>query len=264
MRESESSVAARHPVVAYFAMTFAISWTGALLVALPKLLRHEALPRLTGILMFPAMLLGPSVSGIVMTWAVDGRAGLRDLFARMGLWRVGRWYVALLIPPVLVLAVLMVLSKFVSGAFAPNLFWMGILFGVPAGFLEEIGWSGFAFLRMRASVGGMRAAIVLGMLWAVWHVPVINWLGTVTPHGRYWWPFFLAFGFAMTAMRVIICWLYSKTSSVLLAQLMHVSSTGALVVFSAPRASGAQEVGWYALYGAMLWALVAAGLKPRS
>jgi membrane protease YdiL (CAAX protease family) len=253
----------RHPVVSYFAMTFAISWMAALLVAVPRLLRHEALPQLTGILMFPAMLLGPSVSGIMMTWAVDGWAGLRDLFARMGRWRVGRWYAALLIPPVLVLAVLTGLSASVSPGFAPNRFWLGILFGVPAGLLEEIGWSGYAFPRMKVAMSGMRASVVLGVLWALWHIPVINWLGTVTPHGHYWWPFFLAFGFAMAAMRVLICWLYSETESVLLAQLMHVSSTGALVVFSAPRVSGLQEVGWYAVYGAVLWGLVGAGLKPR-
>jgi uncharacterized protein len=263
MHDTDRSFAARHPVFAYFAMTFAISWTAALLVALPRLLRHEALPQLTGILMFPAMLLGPSVSGIVMTWLVTGRPGERDLFARMGQWRVGRWYAALIIPPLLVPAVLTGLTTFVSPAFAPNRFWMGILFGIPAGLLEEIGWSGFAFPRMRETMGAVRAAIVLGVLWTVWHVPVIDWLGTVTPHGRYWWPFFMAFGFAMVAMRVIICWLYSKTGSVLLTQLMHVSSTGALVVFSAPRVSAMQEAAWYALYGVVLWGLVAAGLRPR-
>lgn len=260
--KARNGIIRRHPVVAYFALTFVLSWIGALLVALPRLLRREELPELTGILMFPAMLLGPSIAGIVMNWVLDGRAGLVNLAAGLRHWRVGRWYAALLIPPALVLGVLTCLRVLVSPAFTPNLFWMGILFGIPAGFLEEIGWTGFAFPRMRASMGGTRAAIVLGVVWSIWHVPVINWLGTKTPHGRYWLPFFLAFGLAMTAMRVLIGWLYSNTGSVLLAQLMHVSSTGALVVFSAPRVTGAQEVAWYALYGAALWALVVAGLRP--
>jgi len=38
-----------HPVIAYFFLTFAISWLGALAVAAPYLLRHEPLPRITGI-----------------------------------------------------------------------------------------------------------------------------------------------------------------------------------------------------------------------
>ena len=53
---------------------------------------------------------------------------------------------------------------------------------------------------------------------------------------------------AMTAMRVLIAWIYTNTKSVLLAQLMHVSSTGSLVLFSAARVTALQEAMWYALY----------------
>jgi len=44
---------------------------------------------------------------------------------------------------------------------------------------------------------------------------------------------------------------------VLLCQLMHVSSTGSLVIFSPPRVSAAQEAFWYAVYAAALWIAVA-------
>ena len=252
----------RHRVVTYFALTFAISWTGALAVAAPYLIRHEPLPAMTGILMFPAMLLGPSVAGVLMTRIVDGKSGLRHLFSRMILARVpASWYATLLIPPVLVLAVLFFLERFVSAIYAPNRFLVGILFGIPAGFLEEIGWTGYAFPKMRSASNGLAPAIVLGLLWSLWHLPVINYLGTVTPHGLYWLPFFLAFTLAMTAMRVLIAWNYTNTSSVLMAQLMHVSSTGSLVMFSAPRVTAQQEVTWYALYGTVLWIAVAIVVK---
>lgn len=253
-----SGFAARHPVVAYFALTFTISWLGALAVASPHLLRHEPLPQLTGILMFPAMLLGPSIAGIALTRIVDGKAGLRDLGSRLIRGNVrARWYAPLLIPPVLILAVLFCLKTFVSPIYAPNFFVIGFLFGIPAGLLEEIGWMGFAFPKMRSHQNALAPAILLGLLWGAWHLPVINYLGTATPHGRYWFPFFLAFTVAMTAMRVLICWIYSNTKSVLLAQFMHVSSTSSLVIFSAPRASAPQEVMWYAIYGAALWLVVA-------
>lgn len=244
----------RHSVVSYFLLTFVISWAGALGVAAPALLRGQAASNFSGILMFPAMLLGPSISGIVMTGIVGGRAGLRDLLARMGRVRVpAKWYAVLLIPPALVFAVLFSFKALVSPVFSPNYFWVGILFGVPAGFLEEIGWTGFAFPKMSGSALG--SAMILGMIWGTWHLPAINFLGAAAPHGRYWIPFFLAFAFAMTAMRVIISWLYVNTKSVLLAQLMHVSSTGTLVIFS-PRVSPAQEVMWYLVYGCALWAVV--------
>ena len=56
---------------------------------------------------------------------------------------------------------------------------------------------------------------------------MIDSLGAAVRHGSHWLPFFMAFAFVMTAMRVLIAWVYSITGSILPAQIMHVSSTGA-------------------------------------
>jgi membrane protease YdiL (CAAX protease family) len=258
VQNARENLIRRYPVASFFALTFAISWIGAFAVAAPHLVRHEPLPKLTGILMFPAMLLGPCLAGITLARIVDGEDGIWELFSRMSRWQLpARWYAALLIPPVLVLAVLFLLETVVSPVYAPNRFLVGIFFGVPAGFLEEVGWMGYAFPKMRLQDDAFAPSILLGLLWASWHLPVINYLGTATPHGAYWYAFFLAFTVAMTAMRVLICWIYTNTESLLLAQFMHVSSTGSLVIFSAPRVSASQEAFWYGLYGITLWVLVA-------
>ena len=247
-----------HPVTSYFALTFTISWTGALAVAAPHLIHHEPLQKLTGILMFPAMLLGPSLVGLLLTRMVEGRRGLQDLFSRLSRWRVpARWYAPLLIPPVLVLTVLFCLKNFISPVYAPNRFLIGILFGLPAGFLEEIGWMGYVFPKMRSENNALAPSILLGLLWSIWHLPVIDYLGTATPHGACWFSFLLSFTLAMTAMRVLICWIYTNTKSLLMAQVMHISSTGSLVIFGAPRVTAAQEAIWYGLYGVALWLVVA-------
>ena len=252
----------RNPVLSFFALTFLVSWTGALAIAAPHLIRHEPVSHMTRILMFPVMLLGPSLAGVVLTRIVEGKSGLRVLVAQLfGTWVTPVWYTPLLIPPALILMVLVFLQRFVSPVYAPNYFFMGILFGIPAGFLEEIGWMGYAFPKMRSPNDGLAASILLGLLWSLWHLPVIDHLGAATPHGIYWLPFFLAFSLAMTAMRVLIAWIYTNTKSLLLAQLMHVSSTGSLVLFGAARVTAAQEAIWYALYGILLWIAVAIIIK---
>jgi membrane protease YdiL (CAAX protease family) len=258
----------KHPALAYFLVTFAISWTAALLIAAPKLLQqHTQLPKMTGILMFPAMLLGPSFSGIFLTRWTDGREGLKALFTRMRRIRFSlRWYSALLIPPVMVLSVLWCLRTLVSPAYAPNRFWIGVTFGILAGLLEEIGWTGFAYPKLRQRLAVLPAAIVVGLFWGLWHAPAIDFLGAASPHGKALPAFFAAFVAAMAAMRVLMAWFYERTQSVPLAQLLHVVSTGSLVVFSPPGVTPSQEAAWYAVYAAALWvlALLLTGLFPNS
>jgi membrane protease YdiL (CAAX protease family) len=250
----------RHPVATYFSLAFLISSGGFVVVDGPRLVRGEAIRSIDALLLFPALVVGVGLLGIILTAVVDGRNGLRDLFARLRRWRVGvGWYAAaLLIPPALILAVLFGLSVLVSPKFAPGFFPLGIVFGLVPGFFEEIGWMGFAFPKMRSTKRSVLATgVILGVLWGLWHAPVVDYLGAAAPHGAYWLPFFLSFIALMTAMRVLIVWIYSNTQSVLLAQLMHVSSTGCLVVFSATHASPAQETLWYATYAVVLWVVVA-------
>ena len=133
---------------------------------------------------------------------------------------------------------------------------IGLLFGIPAGFFEEIGWTGYAFPKMSLRQNKIIASIIIGLLWGCWHLPVIDFLGSATPHGQYLLAFFLAFIALLTAMRVIIAWVYSNTGSVFLAQLMHAISTGCLVMFGPSKISPAQEALWYAVYAVILWITV--------
>ncbi len=97
----------RHPALSYFALTFAISIGGVLLVTRPSGIfgTREEFDRLM-LLWSLALVAGPSMSGLLMTWLVGGAQGLREYRARLLRWRVaGRWYaIALLTAPVCFLA----------------------------------------------------------------------------------------------------------------------------------------------------------------
>ena len=247
-----------HSSAAFFLFTFVISWTGALCLVAHYLFRNMAVPKFSGLMMFPVMLLGPSLTSVFMTWATEGASGVFRLFRGMSIWRCSaRWYAVLLVPAGLIVTALVLLMGLASPAYKPNLFLAGLGFGLIAGFFEEIGWTGFAFPALCRTRSALTSGILLGLLWSAWHIPVIDYLGTATPHGSWWLEYFFAFGFAMTAMRILISWLYTNTGSLLLAQLMHASSTGALVVLSPVHISAAQESLWYGVYGVLLWLVVA-------
>ena len=248
----------KYPVRSYFLMTYTISWTGAILVVAPKITSGLLIPKMDGILMFPVMLMGPVVTGIVLNYVLSGKPGLRNLRFGIAKWRVPfKWYaICVLIPPCLVLLVLLSMQKFISVAYTPNFFLLGILFGIPAGFLEEIGWSGFAFPRLRLKYGFLKASVILGFLWGIWHLPVIDFLGAAYPHGSALPFFYFGFILILVGIRILMAWVYTATKSILLVQLLHIISTGSLVVLGPFQVTAGQEASWYLIYGATILTLL--------
>lgn len=252
-----------HPIASYFILAYLISWGGSILTIGPKFLRGETIQLTDNPLIFLPMLAGPSLAGILLTGIVDGRDGLRDLFARMAPGRVrGRWLATPLIFPALILATLLLLSWLVSPDFAPAFFGFGIIPGLFAGFFEEIGWMGYVYPKMQAKYNALTAAILLGVIHGIWHL-LAGYLGASVTQGAYWWPHFLAFVAGMTAVRIVMAWTYTHTRSVFLAQLLHASSTGFLAILVPLSLSPANNTLFYGVYAAVLWG-VAAVIAVRS
>ena len=233
----------RHPLLSYFALTFAITW-GLFVLAvggpggIPATKEEFTTMPLLAIL---AALLGPSVSGILLTGLVYGREGFRNLFTRMRRWRVGaRWYaVALLTAPLVFTAVLIPLWL-ISPVFLPGIFaseakvsfvLMGIVVGLIVGIFEELGWTGFAvptLLKLRYGV--LSTGLIVGVLWGAWHLLGNDiWASVATSGGLP--PALFAVGVGLVllvgqlpAYRVLMVWVYERSGgSLLLAILMHAS-----------------------------------------
>jgi hypothetical protein len=90
----------------------------------------------------------------------------------------------------------------------------------------------------------------------LWHLPVVDSLGAASPHGSAFIAFLGAFVVLLTAVRVLIAWVYDNTGSLRMAQLVHASSTGFLVILGAAHVTPSQEAGWYFVYAVVMWIIV--------
>lgn len=239
------------PLTAYFFLAFGISW-GAILV----LTRKTGLPdpgptaAAVGPWIFLAMIAGPSLASVALTAFLEGRKGLRELGARLLRWR-GPWG-ALLVAPGVLVAVLAVLSRF-SPEFVPGppRWAIAVIGGLGAGIFEELGWTGFATPRLLERHGVLWTGVVLGLLWALWHALGDYWGGAAW--GALWTAHFLQWVVALTAFRTLMTWAWERAHSLPLAMLLHATFSGSQALLW-PAVPPAQELVWYGLFAAVLWA----------
>jgi uncharacterized protein len=257
-------------VAMYIALTFVISWGGVVAAV-----GIDGFPGTTENFqtMLPivvvAMLVGPSLAGVVVTALFLGKTGLGDLWHRLLKGRVGaRWYgMALLTAPLPVAGVLMLLL-IVSPVYRPGIVTasdpvahlvLGVVTGLAAGLFEEIGWTGFAVPRLRLRYGVFATGLIVGLVWGAWHLLVTWWgsSGTVgsLPMAIYLPAMTLSF---LPPYRVLMVWVYDRTGSLLVAMLMHASLTASVRIFDPVPISGAPIVLYNLVLGIALWGIVAA------
>ncbi len=244
---------ARHAVAAYFVLAFGISWGASLALLGPKFFRGEALQISDAAPALLGMILGPFLASLLTTWILDGGAGLRALFARMGKWKVGLgwWAAALFLFPALLIIVLLTLGGVISADFLPGFQVLGFAYGLIAGFFEETGWTGFAAPRLQLRFGAFAASLLLGFLHGVWHMPA-DFMGSSGALGAYWfWHFAAVWFIGLMALRVVIVWIYNHTGSLLLAQVTHAAFTGSLIVLTPTPIVPANETLWYYIFAAL-------------
>lgn len=243
------SLFARNPLTFFFILAYAGAW----LVVLPYL-------RFNGIGLLPfdwpipfavsatlAPFAGPFLAAIIMTSITEGKAGLRHLMSRLWLWRVHpRWYLFALfgIPIITVLGAIVlpgVLSSFQMPPLStlllyPITFIITLVIGGPLG--EEPGWRGFALPRLQKLQGPLMGSLVLGILWALWHLPYFWMPEWGTPKETLldivW------FTLAAMAVTIVYTWVFNHTkNSLLIVILLHTSNDAFLLnqLFTKPIAA---------------------------
>jgi membrane protease YdiL (CAAX protease family) len=185
---------------------------------------------------FPLLILGgfgPLAAAVIMSARHGGRSAVWALFAQLDPRRVpGRWF---LIPLLIVALGLVPVGGFLAaggelparealpGIAVMFLAQVVLVATIGGGLDEEMGWRGYALPRMLRTMRPVAASVVLGLLWAPWHLPL--WLDPTSSQAAYpFWVYLLD----TVALSVLIGWMYCASGgSLLIAIWAHALANSA-------------------------------------
>jgi membrane protease YdiL (CAAX protease family) len=222
----------RYPLFFFFFMSYAFSW----IITIPYVLSVWGI--LAGdysIAYIIKPFVGPMLAAIIMTGITEGKSGLLRLKDRLKQRNAGwRWYMFILLGIPMMILIGIIIQPGLLASFqglAPVLlvtypaYFFIVFFGVALP--EEIGWRGFALPRMQPRYGPLWGTLLLGVLWAFWHL-----LYFMTPYhgGGPGTSFatslidFSIFLLIVVSFAIIFTWVFNHTKgSVFIANLLHAS-----------------------------------------
>lgn len=244
----------RHQLSGFLALAFLLSWAAWPLVLLN--------PNSSPLVPF-----GPLLAAVAMTAVSSGRDGLRHLLGQLLRWRrATRWYLLAAGMPLAVTTAAAALTMAVGGASASPAEedWRVVMVTfistvVLVGLFEELGWRGYLLPHLLNRLDWLRSALVIGVFWALWHLPEL--LSDPTQQ-RPPLPFLVG----VLAQSVVLAWLYIRTrGSLPLVILSHATTnTAAQFILPAFTGPGYQLIWWFSTG---LWVatavLVATVTRPR-
>ena len=231
----------RTGLTAFFVLAFGYPWCLGILYALfpAQLIPILGKITITNPIAMSA-LCAPSLAAIIVA-AFQGRGSLGDLFGRLFRWRIGlQWYLA----PALGIAAIGLSAQFVSTlvfhtpppsfslAQGPQLLLLGLISFFPGPIGEELGWRGFVLPRLVLRMRGLNAALILGVIWALWHIPGFLIPGMPETHFPFW-----SFLVCLVAVSVILAWMVGEAHGSLIPALLGHWAFNCFINLRAPAAT---------------------------
>lgn len=228
----ETSIAVGNPWL-FFGTTYAITW-GFWLAAIALGVRFDSA---VGLVLLLVGLTGPGIAGIGFVYLVYDEQGRADFWNRLKqVRRVGvRWFLVILLIPVAVTVVAAIVDLLVGGPGAtwgegvqefgvnPLAILPALFFATLPPILEELGWRGYALDRLQLTWSALSASLILGVVWAVWHLPLFFIEGSFQAENVGFGTMgFWLFMIGIVALSVTFTWVYNNTSrSILAVILLH-------------------------------------------
>jgi uncharacterized protein len=215
------SLVRRHPLITFFVLAYALTW----ILESPLVFLRDTVTTTQSLFLVMLASNVPSVLAIVLTAIVLGRGALRKLLGRLLIWRVNPfWYLVVVLGPVALAGGVVALNALLGGpALSLGMPLLGVAFFLAFSIFpgsamgEEIGWRGYALPRLQGRMSALSASLIIGPIWALWHLPL--WLtGDPVRTPIFYVPFF----FSVIALSVILTWVYNSTGgSLLMVVLLH-------------------------------------------
>jgi len=228
-------------VIFFVVLAYGLAWAWSgffLLPYLGDLLTQSTTPtdmveRLGAVTTLPTML-APMIAALFMRIFVS-KEGVKG---SLGLLRSPKYYLAaFLMPAAFVTAVVLITTQAVvipGGAPVGEFRWseatwfvylMLLLIALPVTlftFGEEYGWRGYLLPRL-LPLGEIRASLLVGVIWGVWHLPLL--LAGLNYPGVNIWLAIIGFTFVTVALSFAYTWFFVASSgSVLVAAVFHAST----------------------------------------
>lgn len=217
-------------LTSFFVLTFVLTWF-AWLAAL-RWVQDQGLegpfqsPVATGLVYLG--IFAPALSALLLTVRGGSPGATGELLGRLVAWRVGVVpYVTALTYIVAVKLMAAMVYWVIEGSWPvfgqqPIVLLLAASVGstlVGGQVGEELGWRGYALPRMDERWGLGIASLVLGVIWAFWHLPLLYMPGADTLGQSF--PLYLI---QVTGLSVAVAWVYrSARGSLLVVMLMHAS-----------------------------------------
>ena len=231
-------------LIKFFVLTFVVSWilwiaaaiiSGGTFAADPTAPSSSLRLISGGLVLFGVF--APALVALALTAGAEGRAGVKALLGRILNWRVNAgWYIFAVGYFAAIKIAVAIVYRIATGAWPPfgqvpfYIMLVAIIFSTPVQAGEEIGWRGFALPRLAKQFGLGNASIILGVIWACWHLPFFFIPGSDNAGQSF--PVYLL---AVTGLSVALAWVYWRTNlSLLLTMLMHAAINNTAGIVTSP------------------------------